>query len=73
MRRVRTEGHSRRHPGPDPDRARRRRLIEYVNQQIHKVLGYTSEELVGQRIERLVPASIRAGHFSLCAGFFAGR
>ncbi|WP_395018608.1 ATP-binding protein [Dongia sp.] len=45
--------------------------IEYVNQQVHKVLGYTSEELVGQRIERLVPERYRAGHPVHVQGFFA--
>jgi PAS domain S-box-containing protein len=45
--------------------------IEYVNQQVHKVLGYTSEELVGQRIERLIPERFRSGHLSHVHGFFA--
>jgi PAS domain S-box-containing protein len=45
--------------------------IEYVNQQVHRVLGYTSQELVGQRIERLVPERFRAGHLGHIHGFFA--
>jgi PAS domain S-box-containing protein len=44
--------------------------IEYVNQQVQKVLGYTSLELVGQPIERLVPDRFRAGHPAHVQGFF---
>jgi PAS domain S-box-containing protein len=46
-------------------------VIEYVNQQVRKVLGYTSEELVGQRIERLIPERFRSGHLGHVHGFFA--
>lgn len=49
-------------------------IIEYVNTQIEKVLGYAPQELVGQRIERLLPERYRVGHSSQVRSFFeAGR
>ncbi len=45
-------------------------VIEYVNQQVREVLGYTSGELVGQRLERLIPERFRGGHQSQVHGFF---
>jgi PAS domain S-box-containing protein len=36
--------------------------IEYCNEQIHNILGYRSEELVGVSVDVLVPDSFRRGH-----------
>ena len=36
--------------------------IEYCNEQIHGVLGYRSEDLVGSCVDVLVPDSFRDGH-----------
>jgi PAS domain S-box-containing protein len=43
--------------------------IVYVNEQVTNLFGYTPEELVGQRVERLVPDDARAGHVGLRAGY----
>jgi PAS domain S-box-containing protein len=45
-------------------------IIEYVNEQIVKVLGYAPDELVGQTIERLIPMRFHKGHQSQVRGFF---
>ncbi len=45
-------------------------VIEYANIQIEKVLGYAPQELVGQKIERLLPERYRNGHTSQVRGFF---
>jgi len=45
-------------------------VIEYVNTQIEKVLGYAPHELVGQRIETLLPERYRNGHSTQVHSFF---
>jgi PAS domain S-box-containing protein len=48
--------------------------IEYVNDQVTKVLGYAPSELVGEALETLIPQRFRNGHKSQVVGFFeAGR
>lgn len=44
--------------------------IEYVNDQVRKVLGYEDDELIGQSIEKLLPARFRTGHRANVRGFF---
>ncbi|MGE4064127.1 MAG: PAS domain S-box protein [Rhodospirillaceae bacterium] len=44
--------------------------IEYVNPQVERVLGYSANELVGERIERLIPQRFSTGHRSHVRGFF---
>jgi PAS domain S-box-containing protein len=44
--------------------------IEYVNEQIGRVLGYGRDELIGRKIECLLPPRVRVGHRSLVRGFF---
>ncbi|MGI9334539.1 MAG: PAS domain S-box protein [Gammaproteobacteria bacterium] len=43
--------------------------IEFANMQTEQVLGYSSEELIGQPIERLVPERLRAGHVAHRSAF----
>jgi PAS domain S-box-containing protein len=45
-------------------------IIEYANEQVRKVLGYDPKELVGQRIERLIPERFHRGHQSQVRGYF---
>jgi PAS domain S-box-containing protein len=45
-------------------------VIEYANEQARKILGYDPKELVGQRIERLIPERFRVGHQSHVQGYF---
>jgi PAS domain S-box-containing protein len=44
--------------------------IEYANEQVRKVLGYEPEELIGKRIETLIPERFRIGHQSQVRGYF---
>ena len=45
-------------------------VIEYVNAQVERVLGYSAGELVGERLETLIPERFRVGHPSQVRGFF---
>jgi PAS domain S-box-containing protein len=45
-------------------------VIDYVNDQVSKVFGYTPEEIVGQSIEKLIPRRFHTGHSSQVRGFF---
>jgi PAS domain S-box-containing protein len=45
--------------------------ITLMNAQAESLFGYTREELMGERIECLVPARLRALHAELRDGFFA--
>ena len=47
-----------------------RGLIELVNRQTEKLFGYDRGELVGQRVEILIPTRHRAGHRGLREGYF---
>ena len=42
-----------------------------VNARVGALFGYVPDELVGQPIERLVPAHLREGHAALRAGYSA--
>ena len=46
-------------------------FIELANTQTERLFGYTRLELVGQSVDVLVPASLRAGHVGHRARFFA--
>lgn len=45
--------------------------IVLVNAQAERVFEYSRTELLGQRIEVLVPERFRSGHAEMCTGFFA--
>ena len=45
--------------------------IVLANAEAHRLFGYGPEELLGQAIEVLVPARVRAGHPQLRSAFFA--
>ena len=45
-------------------------IIEYVNDRVTKVFGYTPSEIVGQRIEKLIPQRFHTGHSAQVHGFF---
>jgi diguanylate cyclase (GGDEF)-like protein/PAS domain S-box-containing protein len=44
-------------------------MITMTNQQVERLLGFTAGELIGQPIERLVPARFRMAHPTLRAEF----
>jgi PAS domain S-box-containing protein len=44
-------------------------MMVLVNSQTEKVLGYTRNDLVGQRIEMLLPEDLRAGHVGRREGY----
>ncbi|MGO9958831.1 MAG: PAS domain-containing protein, partial [Solirubrobacteraceae bacterium] len=46
-------------------------IIQTVNDQTQRLLGYTDDELVGEPIDRLVPDSQRMGHAAHRATFIA--
>ncbi|HEY2343480.1 MAG TPA: MCP four helix bundle domain-containing protein, partial [Chthoniobacteraceae bacterium] len=46
-----------------------RGVIQLANVQCEKLFGYTREELIGQPVEILVPATLRAHHPDLREGF----
>lgn len=43
--------------------------IAYVNRQCEVLFGYTNSELIGQRVEILIPERYREGHPALRAGY----
>jgi PAS domain S-box-containing protein len=45
--------------------------IVFVNRQVQRMFGYTAAELVGERVEVLVPERFRAAHVTHRAGYFA--
>jgi PAS domain S-box-containing protein len=47
-----------------------RGTIRFVNSQTERTFGYTRAQLVGQPIDRLVPARLRAAHARHRTGFF---
>ena len=56
---------------PDPVViVRRDGMIDYVNQQTTKLLGYAPNELIGRSIETLVPAQARPSHGGHVKHFF---
>ncbi|MDR3536620.1 MAG: PAS domain S-box protein [Acetobacteraceae bacterium] len=46
--------------------------IALVNAEAERLFGYRREELIGEKLEMLVPASLRHGHVALRDGFMAG-
>ncbi len=46
-------------------------LIVFVNAETGRMFGYAVDELIGQSIDRLVPARLRGDHAALRRGFFA--
>ncbi|HEX7671426.1 MAG TPA: PAS domain S-box protein, partial [Polyangiaceae bacterium] len=45
--------------------------ITFINQQTERLFGYTRAELLGQKLETLIPERLRAGHTGHVARFFA--
>jgi PAS domain S-box-containing protein len=45
--------------------------IVMINALTERLLGYTSEELVGQPVDRLVPSRFRGAHMEFRRGFFS--
>ncbi len=46
-------------------------LIQFANAETERMFGYALDELIGQSIDRLVPARLRGRHAALRRGFFA--
>jgi PAS domain S-box-containing protein len=46
-------------------------VIQLANAQSEKLFGYTRDELVGQRVEILVPENVRGAHAAMRASFHA--
>ncbi len=44
-------------------------VIDFVNPQVQRVLGYAPDELIGERIEKLIPQRFTAGHRDHVRGF----
>jgi PAS domain S-box-containing protein len=44
-------------------------VIQLANAQVEKLFGYTRKELIGERVEMLVPADVRPHHAALREGF----
>lgn len=45
--------------------------IVLTNAQTSKLFGYTAEELIGQKVDILVPANVRSSHPGMRNGFFS--
>jgi PAS domain S-box-containing protein len=45
-------------------------VIEYANEQVRKILGYEPAELIGQKLEKLIPKRFTAGHQAQVNGYF---
>lgn len=45
--------------------------IAMVNRETERLFGYGRDELVGERVEMLIPTRFRGGHIRLVEGFFA--
>jgi PAS domain S-box-containing protein len=46
-------------------------VIQFANAETERMFGYALSELIGQPIDRLVPARLRGHHAALRRGFFA--
>jgi two-component system CheB/CheR fusion protein len=47
------------------------RLIRFVSKRVEVLFGYSPKELIGQKIDILVPAAMRSRHVELQTGFMA--
>ncbi len=46
-------------------------IVEFANAETERMFGYGIDELIGQLIDRLVPARLRSNHAALRRGFFS--
>ncbi len=44
-------------------------IVRFVNAQLERVLGYRRQEVIGQPVEKLIPAALRDRHVGLRQGF----